>query len=449
MSTGKPLARRLGELVKPAQDDPNELIKDRFLCAGQGALLVGATGIGKSTFAMQCAIAWAVERATCGLVPKRPLKSLFIQAEDDDGDLVEMRDGIIKGMGLTAEEAERAKNNVLVCHESGKTGGVFCLAVVGPLLREHRPDVLWINPALAYLGGDSSDQKVVGAFLRIQLDPLLHEFNCAGIIVAHSAKPPRNGDRTTWTGLDYAYLALGSVEWANWARAVIVILGTTLPGNFELRVPKRGKRLKWRMLDGKTPVDYTTIEHSTEGLYWKEVPRDVAAIGMGHSPKATVFADALLALVPKDGSIAKSVLLNQAQVAGIGLNKARGFIAELLDGRKLHEWHIKRPGTRPEVRLGRKPQPASQNEPESQPATVKPSLVSVTSATSPGAPVPLEHPTKPAPASPTEAANQPPCPSPVQPVPPERPAMPAPALPAAVPVQPVTVPPAPGIPAAA
>ena len=52
--------QRLSELVRPADDDPSELLRHRFLCRLGGLLLVGPTGIGKSSFAMQAMILWAL-----------------------------------------------------------------------------------------------------------------------------------------------------------------------------------------------------------------------------------------------------------------------------------------------------------------------------------------------------------------------------------------------------
>ena len=55
-----PTAKRLDELVANVPNDPAELLKSRFLCCGAGLLLVGPTGIGKSSLAMQAMILWAV-----------------------------------------------------------------------------------------------------------------------------------------------------------------------------------------------------------------------------------------------------------------------------------------------------------------------------------------------------------------------------------------------------
>ena len=43
------IARLLSELVRFRDNDPNELLRSRYLCRGGGLLLVGPTGIGKSS----------------------------------------------------------------------------------------------------------------------------------------------------------------------------------------------------------------------------------------------------------------------------------------------------------------------------------------------------------------------------------------------------------------
>ena len=114
------------------------------------------------------------------------------------------------------------------------------------MLREHRPDLLWIDPALAYLGGESNSQKDVGGFLRNQLNPLLTEFRCGVVVVHHGNKPPSGQERPAWKAGDFAYLGGGSAEWANWARAVIVIRSIGHEEIYELRAAKRGRRLHWK-----------------------------------------------------------------------------------------------------------------------------------------------------------------------------------------------------------
>ena len=111
----------IGVLEAPPKDDPNELIKHRYLCRGSGMLVVGPTGVGKSTFTLQAALCWSVGRDHFGLVPARPLRSLIIQSENDHGDLAEMRDGVLAGLGFTEHERRDAGERVLVAREDCRT----------------------------------------------------------------------------------------------------------------------------------------------------------------------------------------------------------------------------------------------------------------------------------------------------------------------------------------
>jgi RecA-family ATPase len=158
-----PPARRLGELVLAVGNDKAELLRHRYLCQGAGLLIVGPTGIGKSSLEMQMMILWALGREAFGIQPARPLKSLLVQAENDDGDLVEMRDGVIRGLELSREDAAAACDRIIVVREDSRTGVGFFAGTLRPLVTEHRPDLVWIDPALSYLGGEASSQKDVGA----------------------------------------------------------------------------------------------------------------------------------------------------------------------------------------------------------------------------------------------------------------------------------------------
>ena len=145
------------ELVEPPDlvNDDNELLKHRYLCREGGLLLVGGTGLGKSTFAMQCAIRWSLGQPAFGIEPKGVLKSLVIQAENDDGDMVEMFTGIADGIGLDNNLRRTAGENIVVARENVRTGPAFFSGKIAFFLQKHKPDILWIDPALAYSGGRS------------------------------------------------------------------------------------------------------------------------------------------------------------------------------------------------------------------------------------------------------------------------------------------------------
>ncbi|MGI8966301.1 MAG: hypothetical protein ACR2H1_09495, partial [Limisphaerales bacterium] len=60
------VARPLSEFIHHKNNDPDELLKHRFLCRLGTLLLCGPTGIGKSALSLQCAILWALGRPCFG-----------------------------------------------------------------------------------------------------------------------------------------------------------------------------------------------------------------------------------------------------------------------------------------------------------------------------------------------------------------------------------------------
>ena len=218
-------------------DDPAIILGDSYLCRGAGLLFAGPSGIGKSSFIMQCAILWATQLIAFGIPPRFPVKSLMVQSENDDGDLAEMRDGVLAGMDLTDEQRDTAMKNILVVTEDSRTAADFTNYTIAPLLEEHTPDLLWIDPALAYLGGETSKQKDVGYFLRNLINPLIHKAKCGCVIVHHTNKPTKGEEKSSWRAGDLAYLGSGSIEWTNWARAILCIQSIGSHTVFKLVAP--------------------------------------------------------------------------------------------------------------------------------------------------------------------------------------------------------------------
>lgn len=271
-----PNARYFHELQRRVAKDPSILLGDSYLCRKNGLLFAGPSGIGKSSFIIQCMILWAIALDFLGINPRMPIKSLLIQAENDDGDLAEMRDGVIAGMELSPEQIDLALQNILIVTEDSRTASDFSTYTLDPLLTEHTPDIVWIDPALAYLGGEASKQKDVGYFLRNLINPLLHKHNCASVVIHHTNKPPKGEEKAAWRAGELAYLGSGSIEWTNWARAILGIQSIGSHTVFKLIAPKRGARLHWTEEDEETKAYSKLIAHSkTPGaICWHEATPD-------------------------------------------------------------------------------------------------------------------------------------------------------------------------------
>lgn len=347
-----PLAIPLGDIAPPAEDSGNTLLGNRCLCRQKSLLFVGPTGIGKSVAAVQSAILWSLGRPAFGIRAAAPLKSLIVQAENDAGDLCEMRDGIFRGLDMSAAEATAAGQAVLVVHEDEAKGFNF-IQRLDKLLDLHRPDLLWLDPLFAYIGGNLADQENITTFCRAWLAPLLRRHNCGNVNLHHVNKPAAGKDKADWKSGDMAYLGSGHSELANWHRAVLAIRNVGSHDVFELVAGKRGKRLGWADADGN-PVFARHIAHGRTGICWRDAdPEEVPATATAKQGRAKTFLD-LLALVPLPPARIEKDALTAAAIAGkIGRANAREFITQGITEGRLQETKEPRPGVRAAIYIAR------------------------------------------------------------------------------------------------
>jgi len=224
--------------VRPPDDS---LVGDRFLCRQGSWLLVAQSGVGKSVFAIQAAMSFAMGREVFGLRVARPLKQLMIQAENNAGDMHEAFTGILRGLNPGEGELAALDANFRTVHCSRYTGSRFC-QFVAHLCRTHRPDIVWIDPLLSYLGGEISKMEDCTRFLQNTLQPVIEDADCGLVVVHHTGKPPK-GEDGKYKGADLAYLGIGSSVLTNWARATSTLLRMEdCENRFRLEHSKRADR---------------------------------------------------------------------------------------------------------------------------------------------------------------------------------------------------------------
>lgn len=320
----------------PATGDPNELLKHRFLCRGGAMLIIGQTGFGKSSFIMQAAITWGQGRAMQGIAPVKPLRSWIIQAENDEGDLVEARDGVLQGMAEeqagTEAQIKAAAATVSVVSVDSVVGPAFS-ALLDRMLRSagtDKPDLVFIDPLLAYIGGEVNKQEVASAFLRAGLNPVIHRHNIGLIIIHHTNKPPKEKGREL--NGDFAYFGSGSSELANWARAILCIQAVKGSDHvFRLLAGKRGRRLRWQDSNGDfAPSRFIAHSPIPGRICWIEpAPGDIPleeAERSSSGPKPRnleALAEKAIAFLESRGKNGMRLKLFEAAVEGsLGIGKS-------------------------------------------------------------------------------------------------------------------------------
>jgi hypothetical protein len=235
-------AKALTDFALPPANDPTILLgKYRYLCRGGGLVLVGSSGTGKSSSSLQMAALWALGRDFLGITCAKPLRSLVVVAEDDEGDIAECWLSLRAALKLTADEIALVRERVLIVEDRINTGDAF-LAELAKGCALWKPDIVVLNPFLAFAGCAISEQSEMSRFLRGGLNRVNADKKWAYIIVHHTNKPPSQKDAAARNWNEYMYNMAGSAELPNWARGVITIEAKKKEGQFVLRLAKRGKR---------------------------------------------------------------------------------------------------------------------------------------------------------------------------------------------------------------
>ena len=266
-------------------DDKDSVLGYRWLCRGGASLWIGQSGIGKSSLAMQAGMMWAQAKPFFGVRPTRGkrLKSLFIQAENDAGDMAEMMQGVLKAFpipeGVSREDFIHEMNSYMIfARDTIHTGADFARSAA-KLIEKSKPDLVWVDPLLSYAGDDISSQKVASNFLRNTLNPIAFDYGIIWNLLHHTGKPSTDPKaKAHWNDHDFSYAAFGSSELVNWARAVNV-LRSLGGGNFELRFSKRGKRAGLTEYDPFPPgttdhqpafTDCIYLKHAEKAIFWEQ-----------------------------------------------------------------------------------------------------------------------------------------------------------------------------------
>lgn len=265
----------LAELVATPPDPEQTLLGNRFLCRTGSMLFVGPSGIGKSSASMLMDVSWSCGRDAFGIAPARPLRVLCVQAENDTGDLHEMASGALESIELSSDEMALVESNFRIIRHQTSTGNLF-LGWLEKQIVKLSPDLVRMDPMLAYFGDDPTDTKAIALFCRAGLNPILEKHDCGAIINHHTPKTNYR-DTADWKPHDWMYAGAGGADLTNWARAILVVDPTDDPRTFRFIAAKRGRRVGW-LDDEGNPVQERFFSHACEQgrIAWEDTPRDVA-----------------------------------------------------------------------------------------------------------------------------------------------------------------------------
>ena len=262
-------------LTMPIHKDPNCLLGKRFLCRGSGGVIVGASGAGKSSFALQFACHLATGEPFFGIKhpQTKPLKVLLVQAENDDFEIAEVLQSITRDW--SDERKQLLSENLHIYCLWEITGEDFA-KWLGKRADKLKIDVAFVDPLMSYCGCDVLNNQAMGEFLRQNInshlkarkEPTSPLMKFGLIFIHHTGKggktAPKRGAKATEST---SYDMLGASELTNWARFVMNLShssrSTTDHRVFDLSVTKRGNRSE--LISVEDPGSWKCrIQHSSK-----------------------------------------------------------------------------------------------------------------------------------------------------------------------------------------
>lgn len=263
-------------MTMDTRDGKHSLVGNNYLVRGGNSLWAGGAGYGKSSLVIQLALYWATGTPIFGLRPSHRLKSLIIQAENDDYDMADQVQGVVKGINSLGDlDVEECKElilaNVLIHRVEAKSGGAF-LGLLDSLISLVKADLVWVDPLFAYAGCDLMNSEKTGRFLREGLFPIATKYGCCLNVVHHIGKPSRDKGTVELSSADKQYLGFGTSEIQNAFRAVNSLLPVKNHAKdgrriFGLTFSKRGMRAGAKSPDGSY-TDHIFLEYGKDGICW-------------------------------------------------------------------------------------------------------------------------------------------------------------------------------------
>jgi len=269
------IARPITSFAYPSDDDPNMLLgSEDYLGRGGGLLFVSHAGAGKSSWAMDACMMWALGRAWMGIQSHKPRKTLIIQAEDSDRYIGKIFASFAHVNNLTPAELALLQANCVIVRLKGVSGPAFFTALKA-LTALHSPDLVVINPIYLYAQGDITRSEFAQPFL-LGLDDANKDEKFAYILIHHTGKPMakgNNGKRAEVEDWESAYMGFGSSYLANWPRCSILLEPVAgHPGKYQIKLGKGGfnagitRTVPQGAGTRHEPVTRIAIRHSTDRM---------------------------------------------------------------------------------------------------------------------------------------------------------------------------------------
>ena len=327
------------ELKKPVSYEGN-LLGDRFLERGQGLILFGPAGCGKSVAGLQMCVEWSAGLDAFHIAPPRPLRIVIIQTEDSVDDTRETLAGIRSVSYISPAHQQLIEENLFILPAVPGSDPGKLVGIIQQSVESFKPDLVSVNPLLAFCPGDPA--RELGGILYQHVDPVIKACHIGFLGVHHTPKT-NTRDTTGYGQHDYQYLAAGDARVANWPRAMILIEEQT-PPLYKFTVAKRAKRSGWTWDQKPTHTRY--FSHHAEVIRWTDsMPEEIEKAG-------TESYIRILSILPKSDSPGLSrerLRLVAKETFNVGKDKADAWLKLCIEDGRVERYEILNDANRKEA----------------------------------------------------------------------------------------------------
>jgi KaiC/GvpD/RAD55 family RecA-like ATPase len=297
---------------------PRRWLVERFVPTAETTMLGGDGGTGKTTLALQLAVACVSGGDWIGL-KVNPCNVLTVSAEDPTDEVHFRLEQITKHARLPAEELARfklidlaGKDATIATFANGLIKQTPLFDQIESLAREHRAGCIIFDSVADFFGGNENERREVRAFVGL-LRGLAMRLDAAVIFLAH---PSVDGMKT---GRGYS----GSTHWNNAVRSRLYFTGADgEDSNPDLRTielaksnrARRGEKISVMWMDGRF------VEASAEALLntkneaendelFLELLSKLGKQGRSVSPNPSItYAPTAMAKMPASKGVGKPAL---------------------------------------------------------------------------------------------------------------------------------------------
>jgi AAA domain len=221
--------------------------------------------------ALQAVAEWAAGLDGLHITPAFPLKTVILQTEDSLNDTRESLAGILTSSVFTPEKLALVEANLIILPPVPGGTSQDLAALLSAATIEHKPDLVHVNPLLAFCSGDPT--RELGGLLYQIVDPIIKRHR-VGFLGVHHTPKTNNRDTSGYGAHDHQYLAAGDARVANWPRAMIQI-EPVAKGVYRFRISKRWQRSGWTW--DQKPTSERYFRHAQNEVRWIDAtPEDAS-----------------------------------------------------------------------------------------------------------------------------------------------------------------------------